>query len=90
MINYPYLYNDNCITTLLNHNDERFITDLILDKELKEIKFNYRDYLCADTVAWFKDYIEKFLEIDLFEYSFDKEKGYSNIDKNNISIFYTI
>lgn len=54
------------------------------------MKFDYinggRGYY-ADIADWFEDHIEKTFDINIFEYPFDKEKGYSIIKKNNISIF---
>lgn len=35
----------------------------------------------------YKDHIEKVFNINVFNYPFDKDKGYSIIEKNNISIF---
>lgn len=40
-----------------------------------------------DIADWFKDNIEKIFGINVFDYTFDKEKGYSVIRKDNISIF---
>lgn len=62
----------------------------ILDKSL-----NYSfDFLCkeiienkADEFSWFDYEIKSLFGLDIYKYPFDKEKGYSIIEQDNIKIF---
>lgn len=80
IVEYPYYYNDVCISTFLDKEYGRYNSNL-------EIKGGYNSEIYLDVADWFKNYIEKVFEIDVFKYPFDKEKGYLIINKNNISIF---
>lgn len=80
-IDEPFRHNDTCISILIDDNYNCYVDNL---KEVV-IKPGFRFY--KDVTNWFYDYIENIFEIDIFEYPFDKEKGYSIITNNNISIF---
>lgn len=41
----------------------------------------------ADEFSWFDYEIKALFDIDIFEYPFDKERGYTVIEKDNIQIF---
>lgn len=86
-IKFPYLFNDNCVSSLIDYNYDYYINDLLLDEELNKDDFNYRDYRYKDAFYWFSDHILKAFGIDVFKYPFDKERGYSIIVNKNISIF---
>lgn len=86
-ISNTYLNNDKCIPILLDENYECFINDLLLNEQLNGNKFNCRDYRYSNTYDWFTDHIKKAFDIDIFDYPFDKDKGYCIIENKNISIF---
>lgn len=83
-ISEPYFNDDICISSFIDENYEKYNIHSGIEEKYKEL-----DGLgiYADVMDWFKDYIERLFKIDVFEYSFDKEKGYSIINKDNISIF---
>lgn len=87
VIDSPDLNNDRCVTTLIDENYHYFIDDLISSTKLTGMSFSARNFFYADCINWFKDHIEKPFGIDVFAYPFDKDKGYSIIRENNISIF---
>lgn len=80
----PYLNDDICISSIVDSSYEKYNMNLKIEEKLGEME-DFGVY--ADVVDWFKVYIEKLFKIDVFKYPFNKEKGYSIITKNNISIF---
>ena len=40
-----------------------------------------------DEFEWFDEQIKQHLDIDVFQYPFDREKGYIQIEKDGISLF---
>lgn len=84
---HTYLNNNKCIPEILDKNYDYFINDLLSNEKNYGIKFNCIKCNYRNTVDWYKDHIEKAFGINVFNYPFDKEKGYSIIKKNNISIF---
>lgn len=44
-------------------------------------------YVWRDQFRWFDEQIKTYLDIDVFQYPFDKEKGYTIIKKEKIEIF---
>ncbi|MCI9078947.1 MAG: hypothetical protein HFH68_08495 [Lachnospiraceae bacterium] len=80
----PYLHNDVCIPLVMDEHYDTYNINLGIEEKYKEL-----DGLgiYASIEDWFNDYILRLFDIDIFEYPFDKEKGYSIINKNNISIF---
>lgn len=83
----PYRNNDTCIPTLIDDRYENFVNNLMLSEEKNNNNFNCADCFYSDIVYWYKDQIEKVFGIDVFKYPFDKEKGYTILKANNISIF---
>ncbi len=86
-IKFTYLFNDSCISPLIDYNYDYYINDLLLYEKFNQNNFNCRDYRYNDSFYWFNDHILKAFGIDIFKYPFDKEKGYSIIVNKNISIF---
>lgn len=86
-ISLMYQHNEHCIPSLVDENYDKFINDIILSEKTKGNDFHSGDCYYADIAIWFKDQIEKIFDIDVFKYTFNKEKGYAIIKKNNISIF---
>ena len=86
-IHFPYRNNDTCIPVVIDNKYENFMKDLINFEKIKGVTFNQGNGFYADIADWFKDIIEKTLEINVFDYSFDKQKGYTIIEKGNVSIF---
>lgn len=54
-------------------------TEIFEDIYYKLMDHNY-------VLNWFDDEVNKYLGINIYEYPFDKEKGYSIIEKNNIKL----
>lgn len=48
---------------------------------------NYLDYCNASTWEWFDYEIKEIFGIDVFQYPFDREKGYAIIKEGNVEIF---
>ena len=44
-------------------------------------------YVWHDEFEWFDEQIKEYLDIDIFQYPFDKEKGYTIIKKGTIEVF---
>lgn len=86
-IHFPYRNNDTCIPVVIDNKYENFMKNLINFEKIKGVTFNQGNGFYADIADWFKDIIEKTLEINVFDYSFDKQKGYTIIEKDNVSIF---
>lgn len=93
-IEMPYdCYDDSSIPIIVDENYDDFITNLTSYKKSKlnfsVTQFDYNNYInfYADIYDWFEDNIKKIFDINIFEYSFNKEKGYSIINNKNISIF---
>lgn len=88
---YKNIYDNSCTPSLLDECYEKFIDNLLEYKINNGIlngdKYNSRDFPYRDAYNWFNDHIKKAFDIDIFKYPFDKNKGYSIIKKNNISIF---
>lgn len=91
MYNY---YSNSVVPVVIDEHYENFVTPLRtsekINKEFDGIKFDYTNNgtsFYADIVEWFDAHIKKIFDIDVFEYPFDKEKGYSVIKNKNISIF---
>lgn len=80
-IDQPFRYNDTCMSVLIDNN----YNDYVDNKKKVIIKPGFRFY--KDVTNFFYDHIEQIFGIDVFKYPFDKEKGYSVIKKNNISVF---
>lgn len=70
-LNRPWLYGDDCLSVKINNET---------DNLFKHIWF-------ANPIRWFKEQIEEPFGIDVFQYPFDVNKGYTIIYKDNISIF---
>lgn len=85
-IGKPYYCSDTCISDLVDWQYEDYITDFTSYEELKGKDTELGDYFYADIADWFKDQIENTFDIDVFKYKFDKKKGYSVFQKDNISI----
>lgn len=83
----PFLYNDIFISDILDSDNGHFITKLTEYEKLSGQKYDCTSCFYLDIVDWFKDHIEKIFGINVFDYYFDKEKGYSIIKKDNVSIF---
>lgn len=79
-----FQHNDTCIPLLIDENYNKRNLYLEMEEKYKELQ-GFRNY--ADISGWFEYYIERLFGIDVFEYPFDKKKGYSIINKGNISIF---
>ncbi|MCI9079048.1 MAG: hypothetical protein HFH68_09015 [Lachnospiraceae bacterium] len=86
-ISIPFLYNDTFVPDILNSDDGHFITELTKYEEISGRKYDCTSCFYIDIADWFKDHIEKVFGINVFDYNFDKEKGYSVIKKDNVSIF---
>lgn len=86
-IDEPFRYNDICFSNLIDENYNDYVDNLMFFENLDEINIKPGFRFYKDVINWFEDYIEKIFEINVFEYPFNKEKGYSIINKNNISIF---
>jgi hypothetical protein len=48
---------------------------------------NYLDFSSASSWDWFDDEIKAVFGIDVFQYPFDREKGYCVIEQGNVEIF---
>lgn len=66
-----WVYGDRCISNKIN----KTITSMP----------DIREYISHD--KWFKEQIEEPFGIDVFKYKFNIDKGYTIINKDNISIF---
>ena len=44
-------------------------------------------YTWNDEFEWFDEQIKEYLAIDVFQYPFDREKGYTLIEKNGVQLF---
>lgn len=86
-IDVMYQHNEACIPNLVDENYDKFTNNIILSQKNEGVNFHNRDWYYADVADWFKDQIEKMFDINVFEYKFDKKRGYSIIQKNNISLF---
>lgn len=86
-IKHTYLNNNRCIPEILDKNYDYFINDLLLQEKMYGMKFNWIKCNYSNTADWYKDHIERAFNINVFNYPFDKDKGYSIIEENNISIF---
>ncbi len=86
-ISIPFLYNDTFIPDILDSQDKHFITELVQYENTSGMKYDCTSCFYLDIADWFNDHIKKVFGIDVFSYEFDKEKGYSIIKKDNISIF---
>lgn len=86
-IDIMYQHNEVCISNLVDKNYDKFTDNIIFSQKKEGTNFHNRDWYYADIYDWFKDQIEKMFGIDVFAYKFDKEKGYSIIQKNNIKLF---
>lgn len=94
-MDFPYsCSSDSNIPLIIDEHYENFITRLIsyetLKTKLSRTKFDYTNggiSYYADIADWFEDHIKKTFDINVFEYPFNKEKGYSIIKNKNISIF---
>lgn len=79
----PSSYEDELVSTVVDDNYDAFC-------DVPTCKRKYRDcfmFQYADVKNWFDDQIKEVFGIDIFDYPFDKEKGWSIIRKGNISIF---
>ena len=83
----PFLYNDTFIPDILDSKNGHFITELVEHEKESGMKYDCTSCFYLDVADWFDDHIKKVFGIDIFDYSFDKKKGYSIIEKDNISIF---
>ena len=86
-ISIPFLYNDVFVPDVLSMEDRHFITGLLQYEKNGGIEYDCTSSFYMDIADWFKDHIGEVFGINIFDYAFDKEKGYSIIKKNNISIF---
>lgn len=84
---HTYKNNNKCIPEILDKNYDYFINDLLLNEKIYGVQFNCIRYHYNNTADWYRDHIEKAFGINIFDYPFDKDKGYSIIEKNNISMF---
>ncbi len=87
VISFFYLHEDKCITTLIDEKYHNCISSWELYENLNGTEFNSSSYCYPDVSDWFSDHIEKVFGINVFDYSFDKEKGYTIVNKGNVSIF---
>lgn len=87
VISFFYLHNDKCISTLIDDKCPNYISSWESYENLNGAEFNSSNYCYPYVSDWFKDHIEKVFGIDIFDYKFNKEDGYSIIKKDNISIF---
>lgn len=53
----------------------------------KEKLGNSMPYTWNDEFEWFDEQIKKFIGIDVFQYPFDREKGYTIIKKDDVELF---
>jgi len=58
-----------------------------LNGNFEEAIINYLDYCSNSTWEWFDDEIKEIFNIDVFNYPFNKEKGYCVIKEEHVEIF---
>lgn len=74
-------------------NDFQKMYDIFIDFILKGSAYTKEKlgdsmpYTWNDEFEWFDEQIKKHLGIDVFEYPFDRERGYTIIKKENIELF---
>lgn len=66
-----WMYNDKCLSTIIDERQNK-------SSGLK---------ISTNVTQWFKDQIESLFGIDVFQYPFNINKGYTIINKDNISLF---
>ncbi len=82
MVRYPFTNQDENISTVV---DEKY-TGFVDGSE--DAYGDYYDMISyADSKEWFFDQVEKPFAVNVFEDTFDKEKGYSIIKKGSVSVF---
>lgn len=82
-----YQNKDKCYPVLIDENYDNYITDLISYENSHERSFDCENVFYTDIADWFYEHIEKVFGINVFEHKFDKNKGYTIINKDNISLF---
>ncbi len=61
--------------------------ELLVNKTTDAVLGNRKIMTWYDEFEWFNTHIKETLDIDIYDYNFDKELGYTIIQKNNCEIF---
>lgn len=90
-ISHMFQYIDSLNYYPDTNNLQKMFDDIYIHNTYKDfnnefLNLFFNDMRYKNFEVWFDKEIKTALDIDVFEYNFDKEKGYANIHKDNINL----